>query len=75
MRVFELLLIGAVVLLISIIAVNEGVHPDYVGLTVMSILLSLILLVKLRPDVLHKYLELREQHRKYNGKTILGEDN
>lgn len=68
MRVFEVFIFGIMLLIISIILVREGVHPDYVGLGVFIILSSMLLFVK--TGLFRKYIQMRDSHKLQNRELL-----
>lgn len=66
----DIIIFGIMLLMLSIILVQAGVHIDYVGLGVMIFLTSCILVVKLRPKWFWKYINMRENHRRYNREQL-----
>ena len=66
----DTLIFGVMLLMLSIILVQAGVHIDYVGLGVMILLSSCILIIKIRPDLFWKYVDMRENHKKINREEL-----
>jgi len=66
----DTLIFGIMLLMLSIILVQAGVHIDYVGLGVMIILASCILIIKIRPDLFWRYVDMRENHKKINREEL-----
>lgn len=66
----DIIIFGIMLLMLSIISVQAGVHIDYVGLGVMIILASCIIIVKFRPDLFWRYIDMRERHKKVNRREL-----
>lgn len=66
----DIIIFGIMLLMLSIISVQAGVHIDYVGLGVMIILASCIIIVKFRTDLFWRYIDMRERHKKVNRREL-----